>query len=41
MSPLILYLNLNPLYSTRGGVTTLAEPLMNDPVGDIDRLKPL
>lgn len=31
ISPLILYLYLKPLYSIRGGSTTLAEPLINKP----------
>ena len=28
ISPLVLYLNLKPLYSTLGGSTDLADPLM-------------
>jgi hypothetical protein len=31
MSPFLLNLNLKPLYSIRGGSTTLAEPLIKNP----------
>jgi len=39
--PFLLNLNLNPLYSTLGGSTTLAEPLIKNPIGEDPRLKPL
>jgi len=39
--PLVLNLNLKPLYSTLGGDTTRAEPLIKKPVGVKDLLKPL
>jgi hypothetical protein len=32
ISPFILYLYLNPLYSIRGGSTFLAEPFMKNPI---------
>jgi hypothetical protein len=41
MSPLILYLYLNPLYSWRGGSTTRAEPFTKKPLYDTFRLNPL
>tara|TARA_B110000093_G_C12686391_1_gene292252 strand:- start:171 stop:344 length:174 start_codon:yes stop_codon:yes gene_type:complete len=37
MSPFLLNLNLNPLYSIRGGSTDLAEPLIKNPIGDFLR----
>ena len=41
ISPLTLYLYLNPLYSRRGGSTILADDLINSP-GFVDfRLNPL
>ena len=39
--PLTLNLNLKPLYSTLGGDTTRAEPLIKKPIGVKDLLKPL
>jgi hypothetical protein len=41
MFPFLLNLNLNPLYSTLGGSTTRAEPLIKKPIKEDLRLKPL
>lgn len=41
MSPFLLNLNLNPLYSIRGGSTIRAEPLTKKPTGDWTLIKPL
>ena len=41
MSPLTLYLYLNPLYSTRGGSTTRAEPFIKNPIVVCLRKNPL
>ena len=41
ISPFLLNLNLNPLYSTLGGSTTRAEPFMKNPIRDDLRLNPL
>ena len=41
MSPFLLNLNLNPLYSRRGGSTIRAEPFTKKPVVVERRLKPL
>ena len=40
-SPFLLNLNLNPLYSTRGGSRTLAEPLIKNPRVETLRWNPL
>lgn len=39
--PLILYLNLKPLYSYLGGETTLADPLIKSPTYEVFLWKPL
>lgn len=39
--PRMLYRNLNPLYSKRGGETIFADPFKKSPVYDTLRLKPL
>ena len=41
ISPLILYLYLNPLYSILGGSTTLAEPLIKRPSWELPLNDPL
>ena len=41
ISPFLLKRTLKPLYSRRGGSTTLAEPLTKKPKVDDFRLKPL
>lgn len=41
ISPLTLYLYLNPLYSTRGGSTIRADPFMKKPIEVLFRKKPL
>jgi len=41
MLPFLLNLNLNPLYSTLGGSTILAEAFIKNPIEDERRLKPL
>jgi hypothetical protein len=41
ISPFMLYLYLNPLYSMRGGSTLLADPFMKKPILVFFRLKPL
>ena len=41
MSPFLLNRTLNPLYSSRGGSTTRAEPLTKNPIVEDLRLKPL
>ena len=39
--PFLLNLNLKPLYSSRGGSTTRAEPLTKNPIPEARRLDPL
>lgn len=41
MSPFILYLYLNPLYSILGGSTILADPFTKNPSSVLLRLNPL
>jgi len=41
MSPFILYLYLNPLYSMRGGSTIFADPFIKKPSSVLLRLNPL
>ena len=41
ISPFLLNLNLKPLYSIRGGSTTLAEPFIKKPKPVLRLLKPL
>ena len=41
MSPLTLYLYLNPLYSIRGGSTTRDEPFTKNPIDETFRWNPL
>ena len=41
ISPLTLYLYLNPLYSIRGGSTTRDEPFTKNPIAETFRWNPL
>ena len=39
--PFLLNLNLNPLYSRRGGSTTRTDPFINPPISALWRKEPL